>query len=134
MSLDIREQSIVALLSILVTSFKYEKIIEMIFVESKMTKKLKIILAIVRTKMKAFEIIDVEKIIPDNEFMMHYIFPILVVTLDDYINDMMISLMDKAEKNATSGEYLRFCNSSMSVVDDFKKIKMFLDVSDIFKS
>ena len=59
--------------------------------------------------------------------MVCYIFPIIAFSLDNYINDILVSLMDHAEADGKSGDYVKFCNRSKSIVDDFKKIKRFVD-------
>jgi len=131
MSLTIRDHSIVSLLTILVTSTQFDEIIKIAFVEGKMTKKLNIVLSIIQKKTRAMEDINLGKLI-DRELMLHYVFPMIIMSLEDHINEMLVGLMEITAEKKTNGDYVKFCDASKKIVDDFKKIKQVLEFNEVF--
>jgi F0F1-type ATP synthase delta subunit len=130
---SIPESSIISLLVILIgTHPRYEEMIDIAFVEGKMTQKLKVILSIVKTKSRAMEDIDLGKLIPDKEFRLHYVFPLIAMLLEDNINEMLLGLMEHAEQKHTEGDYLKMCDASKDIVNNFKKIKQVLETYEVF--
>jgi hypothetical protein len=131
MSITISDQSILNLATLLVVSTEYGEVIKDFFVESKITKKLNIILSIIEKKVKDKQPIEAGKLLNDYEMVLHYLFPLMYLTLNDRINELLVGLMETTAEKFTNGDYLNFCNYSKQMVEDFKIIKFLLVKHDV---
>jgi hypothetical protein len=128
-AIQLKVSSVHSLLSIIVLQIEnYDEIITQVFKEPKMQKKLSVILAIVKSKVGSMQLFDITKLIPDNDldFMVKYLFPLIVILLKNYIHDIMIEMLDISCERSTSQEYKSFCDFSKSIVDDYKNIESVL--------